>query len=468
MQSSGKLHVARASDSLRYAEQPWQSLTDALSRNITVGYPLFLNVVKPASRSLDCLPLIQWVLHVAAVFVFYIGLCRLKVGKWAAMIVAGSLFFTPHFQEYCRYVLTDGPGSSLAIATLGMMFWVVASRSHKAIWAGLALVLFATYQVRPAYLFLIVLVPVLGLLIFRLTDQEQWRPEWRRLGLRLTLACLLPFLAFSSFRWLMVGHFGLVSFTGTNLIGLAGQFLTEDMVAELPQELRPLAHDVLHRRQTPGQGEPAWKSAYRSGGGLHYVVLEEMYNPTIHQFYSVLNASFQAKQAPHDQVQLDKISREMAVAIIKARPLVYAEWLLKGISHALSFFSHQLRFTHFTILMLLALANLVGPFLGRVRTAGEKRPTAVFSDFLLLKVMAATAVCFMACKLLLIVLVELPIPRYLTAVEIFVPGVLLAAILSNLVRTSRFATMPQLEAGAPHPVNPVEGVVLLGAEKRAA
>ena len=59
---------------------------------------------------------------------------------------------------------------------------------------------------------------------------------------------IVPFLLFCFLRWVVVGHFGLVSFGGMNIIGIAGQFLTEDMIPKLPETVQPLAVRVLATR----------------------------------------------------------------------------------------------------------------------------------------------------------------------------------------------------------------------------
>ena len=73
-----------------------------------------------------------------------------------------------------------------------------------------------------------------------------------RVALRFSLASLLPFLAWSTLRWFVVGYFGLVSFGGYNIIGIAGQLLQKDWTTQLSTEVRPLAEEILRRRESQG------------------------------------------------------------------------------------------------------------------------------------------------------------------------------------------------------------------------
>src|SRR5260370_19503956 len=74
-------------------------------------------------------------------------------------------------------------------------------------------------------------------------------PRCLKVGLVLVAVSTVPFLGFCTYRWAKTGHFGLTSFGGFTAIGVVGQFLTEDLVPDLPEEVRPLALKALERRE---------------------------------------------------------------------------------------------------------------------------------------------------------------------------------------------------------------------------
>ena len=79
----------------------------------------------------------------------------------------------------------------------------------------------AAYHIRPSYLFLVPLVPGLGLVLSRIGDPAC---SWARRGIfrrRLRRPCCVPLLGYCAARYFITGHFGLVSFAGYNLAGLA-------------------------------------------------------------------------------------------------------------------------------------------------------------------------------------------------------------------------------------------------------
>ena len=151
-------------------------------------------------------------------------------------------------------LLSDFPAKILAVTSVACLLWVVADRKKILPWLALTVSLAGAYQVRPAYLFLIPLAPCLGIGFAFLWSKGRGGPlVWKAILAGLLAAATLPFLAFSLWRWEMVGDFGLVSFAGYNLSGLAVELLDVPMIdGELSEASQPLARVILAER--PGGG----------------------------------------------------------------------------------------------------------------------------------------------------------------------------------------------------------------------
>src|SRR5262249_45941280 len=105
-------------------------------------------------------------------------------------------------------------------------------------------------QIRSAYLFLVVLLPLLGLVLAALVLP---RPEWVRLRLRLAgglvAACLLPFVAYVAASWVAIREAGFPLMGTYSLFGVAGPLITEDLIDDLPEDLHPFVRRFLEKRK---------------------------------------------------------------------------------------------------------------------------------------------------------------------------------------------------------------------------
>jgi hypothetical protein len=199
------------------------------------------------------------------VVVFYLGLRRLIPSAWLALAVSSSLLYSNMILGYYARLLSDALGSSLAILTVGTLLLAVGRPRAWWAWAGLTVSLFLTYQTRPAYVCLLPLVPLLGLLLLGLVaPRPAWARRWKWVAGGLVAVAAVPFLAFCTLRWALVGDFGLVSFGGHSLAGIAGPLLTEDLVPRLPEDVRPLAAHVLEVKKWTAAGLPPESMAHMS------------------------------------------------------------------------------------------------------------------------------------------------------------------------------------------------------------
>ena len=225
----------------------------------------------------------------------------------------------------------DAPAISLVVASAGCLFAALADRPRPLAVGGLAVFTFLSYQVRPAYLFVILLWPGLAFLLAAAVFR---RPVLRGAGVRrggLILAvCVVPFLAFCTLRWAVVGHWGLVSFGGYNIIGVTAQIMDEEVAGQLPDELRPLASAILRRARrldfvSAGRGFP-------DDGGVLQRHRLEVAVPATDEVYG------------SDRVTGNDALTRLSYEVIRRKPGGYARWLIGNAKHSV-------RQMHFLLLL---------------------------------------------------------------------------------------------------------------------
>lgn len=442
----------------------WLSLEQALASYRTFGYPLFVRAVLWVSPTLTALPICHLAARVLAVFAFYAGLRQLGVRGWLAAAIASSFYYcNTIFFGYAglltTYVLSDSLGESLTILTAALLLVVLGRPGSVLGWAGLVLSLFLTYQVRPLLQFLVVLLPVLGLVLLRLFAE---RPEWvrrrLRLGLGLAAAGLLPLLAWCTLRLAMVGHFGLVSFSGHALVSIAGHFLSADLVPEFPEDLRPFAQAVLKKRDELASGQVetlfgiTWRPALDEDGWLRAGAVEDQYMLVITQ--SQLFEATASEMFPENPILQDRKLQEIATAIIKARPRYYLMWLAQSARVTL-YWAFTGNFT-FNLLIYLFL-GLLGVWLalvviGRWRGPGlppeEQRPRADHFGLELAATVPLAVGVALANAAVIIVLGQ-PLPRYAATGGVFLPAAAVVALVA--VGTRIVALWPWFREKPPAP-----------------
>jgi hypothetical protein len=307
-------------------------------------------------------------------------------------------------------------------------------------------------------MFLLVLLPVLGVLLRRrrAAPAEAGTPLWK-LAVGLLIACWVPYLSYCTLRAVTVGHFGLVSFGGRNLIGIAGQFMTPDLARRLPDDLRPVAVGFLERRkeiithlwETKFTSYLAtdWQPVPRRASGLNYQAVDKMYGPTINVYAYLLRAL-----GCDDEARLNRELTRISRAVLRSYPTLYLAWVGKAFWNGLgTLVADTLSPRPLTLVAaLLALFGLVHV----VRTSWAGTPPGAAGvpgpAARALPVVFLIAVSFALSKLILVILVEVPIARYLDAAGVFLPAIPMAALVSRwgeLPRPDR--TAPGLEEVGP-------------------
>jgi hypothetical protein len=325
--------------------------------------------------------------------------------------------------------LADFLSCALAVVALAFLVWAVARPRWKILVWATAVFVFMAYQTRPAYLFLIPFVPFMG--VFLWVCFHGWdRRQTARWTVAICLASALPFLLFSTLRWVTVDHFGLVSYGGINAIGIAVVLMDSEAVSNLPPEVRPLGKRIYRKVR---MGQDRVRPYPPNLGGAAY-----RYNRIVWKTSFPMAVEYLEDQAPADSgaasskeqsrsnlVQVNKLLTDLSTAMFRLRLGRYLEWI--GISAGRAT-RRVISDPWIRIPSLVLLMSLVG--LGiRWLLSTIRRPVGRPTKNILLRPGLRAAVGlvllgagYYTCHLLLIVAVEIPIPRYTVTTTPFLSG----------------------------------------------
>ncbi|MBB75208.1 MAG: hypothetical protein CMJ75_11925 [Planctomycetaceae bacterium] len=420
--ATSRLHPHATPDTLSYQRFPLDSLPAAFEHSRTCGYPIFLRVTGSLAKHAAAVPGCQLAVHFVAVCIFYLGVCRLLGSRWRAFAAASPLLYSNILFGYVNNLIADSLGSSISVATVGVLLWVVAGNRSIWLWLLLSAGCFATYQVRPAYLFLVLLLPLLGTGLYwmRTRDESHAGNKIHWLGSKLAACGLVPLFAYCAVRWWVIGHFALVSFGGNNFVGTVGVFLTPDMVSELAPDLQPLAETALATRKQALARHPE----HSAKPTLQYMEIENRFD---FNTWKVFVPSAQHVYGD-DQPRVNTELRRLAVAIIIARPGYYLTWLAKAAWRGVCVTLLDLVQNPVYLGGLFGLLTLHGCVVvrtmgrlpaGRLKDGGNSASTHFPFNALLL-----VALLFAGMKLLLIIITTPPLGRFVDAGAVFFPALL--------------------------------------------
>jgi hypothetical protein len=444
------------------SELSGRSFVDSLTSNRTIGLPLFLKCVRTFSPSFSAWPLWYLSVRVLAVFIFCLGLRALGVSAWLAAALSSTLFYSDlsfWSRWFYQFVGPDGVAESLAILTVGMLLCLVSRPRNPLAWLGLTVSLFVTYQTHPSYLFLLGLVPLLGVVLLGLVSAHaDWIRYRLRVGLGLLAAGVLPYLGWCTLRLALVGHFGLVSFAGYTSVYVPGVWLSDDVVPDLPEDLRPLALAVLRDRAQLTDWQPPRDKEGRFHFSVDFVADEKRLTaitwPSADLFAENAMKLYGGRGDTanegygQDWVAVDRKLAAMTVALIKARPSYYADWLVAAFRAAMysGLITPLLKYLVRLLIVLVAVWHIVYVSqrlrLGPARLGERIRASGNY--YWALNVMMLLAISFALARIVQVILVTCPSERYISPAGVFLPTVAVVAVfaLGQQIRQLLFVPSP--------------------------
>ena len=120
--STGALELQLKEDSPGYINLAKNfNMTAIVSGTRTFGYPLLLKCVMIFSKDLGILPIVQFIIHAGAVFLFYFSLRCFYFDRWVAFFSAIPLLTLTIFREHVALAVTDLPATSFNITTVSLL-----------------------------------------------------------------------------------------------------------------------------------------------------------------------------------------------------------------------------------------------------------------------------------------------------------------------------------------------------------
>lgn len=397
----------------------------------TLGYPLFLRTVALVSPNLGLVPVVHFLFHLAAVVLIYRGLRRFGALPWQAFAASSGVLWTIVQDPAVQDLASDCLARSLAVLVIGCLFYVAADPRRVLPWIGLTLLLVAAYQIRPAMLFLVPLVPLLGLVFLGLHAAWHGGPfRWKTPAATLATVAFVPLLGFCLLRWAVVGHFGLVEFGGWNLAGIAIEMLDRPLIDnQLPGEWRPLAREILAAREEAHR-KGNLPSAFQDG---RIVVAQLFTNYDINVYQAAIPVFRQRYGEEKDVFTNRAINRDLAgmsKAVLHHYRSAYLRFIVQNYLAGLGGILRANLILPFFLALAVSLSlfrNLVWP-----RPASRPRDSDDKAACFMMQLALVLGVLFTLSSLLLVVLVQMPIGRYLITSALFLPSICALWILQEI------------------------------------
>ncbi|MBP90244.1 MAG: hypothetical protein CMJ64_26635 [Planctomycetaceae bacterium] len=417
----GRFRPEVVPDTASYSDFPLSEPRAALQQIRPFMYPLVLAFSSLLGADFAAVPFFHFIAHILAVLLFMKALQAWDCRPMQATVVASGLLWSSTLQRYQQCVAPDTLALSAAIAAISLLLMLVRSPNKRTVSLLLGVCLFATYQMRPAYLFMLPLMPLLAVplsWLARPADDFDQQAAYR-LATRLAVVAFVPLLLFAGLRWVVVGHFGLVAFGGYNAAGVMGQFLTAEMVPELPADVQPLAMNALQRRDAL-----VARSSLNAEVTTSYTTIENRFDTYTWQIY----APAARDEANGDLLMMNSLLSRFARSIVFRKPRSYAIWIIKAGHRGIYTVFAELLFNQ-AVLLLLATYVVIQLRIVWLRRMGSLDSTAIDGDQAdVTSTLFIVAIAFLFAKLALVIITTPPLGRFMEAASVFYPAVLASVV----------------------------------------
>ena len=446
------------------------TLEAALAHYRTYGYPLFFRLLGWLGLGWPGLPYLQAAVYYGAVVLFFFAVRSYAGSAWLAFAAALPLIYAEIFVQV-GLLQPDFLSAALALIATALLLLLAVRPASPALWTALPLVVFATYQVRPATVFLIGWIPLAGWLLrwLRSGGGPARHLRWATL---LAVVTIVPYLGFAGLRLALVGHFGLVSFGGFNLSAVATSFLDDDLVRSLPDEHRTLARRILRRREARG-----WQPMTLGADSLTWF---QQYNDNLWRVSSAaawtqlrsqrrtvrrLERAGEAIENPallqigrRPRVLVNERLSELARAILHRRPVLYTKWVRDAMLYGLARLPGSVWIRWPTVLLVLSVVPAALIQRARRRRSDDQAAGAArrgLEESYAAIGLAILGISYAAIYMFLTSLVSFPFERYYLSIVLLLPTALCALLFEVWRRqvagwTTRASLSTYQEQRPPH------------------
>ncbi|MBF0339799.1 MAG: hypothetical protein HQL95_02395 [Magnetococcales bacterium] len=393
-----------------------------LSSIRTIGYPLFLNLIHKVFNDFSVIATVQLVIHELSITALFFGLLRFGFHAWGALFAVLPLFF---FNSFFSCMLTDSLVMSTGLFTLAQIFYMHGKVEKPTVpeWIVLSILLALSYHMHPRNLSYLIIAPLAGLLLYYsknviLHGRMRWN-QFRSVVISYALVVTVPFFCYCLFRFVVVGHFGLVSFGGINIIGVTVPMMQQATLSRLSQDVQPLAKKILDEtgRLNLQKFDPPTRDHFILGYRFYKPLeMTRHYNTHIH----VVSVPAVVELQGVDNVRNNKLLLKLATETILLYPVEYVRWVLSGLINAVNYNKVYIENVN---LVLLFVFLIFFRWVAGIASCEKKGKSYLMLDHQF-SVLSAVAIMVFFLMSLLVVLVEPPLVRYMEVATVLVPSLI--------------------------------------------
>jgi hypothetical protein len=382
--------------------------------------PLYGWLVAPLSRdNYAPVPVVQVATYFAVCWLFVGELRRYGLSSRAGLSVGAALLFANALLTVANNIHPEFPAITCALLAFAATVHLAGPEPRGWAWILVCVGSGAAYILRPSFLPLVGALPVLFLCLRAL------RGETLALGRAAVIFAVssLPFAGIASLRAATVGDPNVTSFGGYVMSGMAILMLSDDVVARLPDDVKPFAGELLAARRAGEEsgrfiGVPLNADNVRS---YHSAALG-YFDALARTHDDMLRLAASTRKPNEGWVDFNRRLMRFSLAVVRAAPDRYAAWLVGATTRLIG----RAVTTNLPAVLALLVVALAWPL--RLLVHGQ---TGVAPDSRLdLPVMILCGILWLTASGILTVLIHAPANRFIdTACLLVAPALIYWATL---------------------------------------
>ena len=303
---------------------------DSLLRIRTPFFGIFAALLGGASNGYILVPIANTAALFLATIILFDAARRFGLSDTAALALTLPILVSNPVLLFLGYVHPEVTAIACILAALAAVLRLSGDvPPHRGFHVLLALSVGAGYLLKPAFLFFVLVLPVLSFLLSRLHGTTSIAGSLRQAILVLVLSAL-AFVGYAGVRAGVVGDFNIVSFGGYASSGLSGLMITPEIIEALPERHRSLAQTILTERDdlaARGDMLPIpynfdKQRSFTSAALGYFDVLARSYDNVVHDIV------VRQMQPGESWLAFNARLQDFLGAVIKADPKAYLAWIV--------------------------------------------------------------------------------------------------------------------------------------------
>jgi len=383
--------------------------------------PLYGWLVAPLSRdNYAPVPVVQVATYFAACWLLVVELRHFGLSARAGLSVGAALLFANALLTVANNIHPEFPAITCALLAFAATIRLAGPEPR---WWGWVLVVAGAggaYVLRPSFLPLVVALPALFLCLRAVRGD----PLALARAAIIFVVSALPFAGIASLRAAMVGDPNITSFGGYVMSGMAILMLSDDVVARLPDDMKPFATELLAARRAGEEsgrfiGIPLNASNVRSYPSVTLAYFDVM--ARTHD--DMLRIAALTRRPGEGWVDFNRRLMRFSLAVVRAAPDRYAAWLVGATTRL---FGRSVTTNLPAVLAILVVA-LAWPW----RLLVNRQVSVTPDSRLDVPIMIICAILWLAASGVLTILIHAPANRFIETSSLLVAPALIywAALL---------------------------------------